>query len=140
MSMMQPSGPGPFAKRTDRQGIKRLPNAAYGEQKEFAEQQQGAPMARSNRAPGRGGMDNLMSSVIPLSAPTQRPGEPVTAGVDSGPGPGREVLGLKSPVDTQLEDLAKIGKYLPLMMQFADSPDSSGTMKAFVKYLRSQQE
>jgi hypothetical protein len=85
-------------------------------------------------------MDNLMSSVIPLSAPTQRPGEPVTAGVDAGPGPGREVLGLKSPVDTQLEDLAKIGKYLPLMMQFADSPDSSGTMKAFVKYLRSQQE
>ena len=140
MSMMQPSGPGPFAKRTDRQGIKRLPNAAYGEQKEFAEQQRGAPMARSNRAPSGGGMSNLMSSVIPLSAPTQRPGEPVTAGVDAGPGPGREILGLKSPVDTQLEDLAKIGKYLPLMMQFADSPDSSGTLTALVKYLRSQQE
>lgn len=133
MSMMQPSGPGPFSKRTDRQGVKRLPNAAYGEQKDFAEQQQGAPMARSNQA-------NPMGSVIPLNAPTQRPAEPVTAGVDAGPGGGREMLGMKSPVDTQLEDLAKLGKYLPLMMQFADSPQSSGTMKAFVKYLRSQQQ
>lgn len=133
MSMMQPSGPGPFSKRTDRQGVKRLPNAAYGEQKAFAEQQQGAPMNRSNQA-------NPMGSVIPLNAPTQRPAEPVTAGVDAGPGGGREMLGIKSPVDTQLEDLAKLGKYLPLMMQFADSPQSSGTMKAFVKYLRSQQE
>lgn len=133
MSMMQPSGPGPFSKRTDRQGVKRLPNAAYGEQKAFAEQQQGAPMNRSNQA-------NSMGSVIPLNAPTQRPAEPVTAGVDAGPGGGREMLGIKSPVDTQLEDLAKLGKYLPLMMQFADSPQSSGTMKAFVKYLRSQQQ
>lgn len=133
MSMMQPSGPGPYAKRTDRQGVKRLPNAAYGEQKAFAEQQQGAPMNRSNQA-------SPMAGVIPLNAPTQRPAEPVTAGVDAGPGGGREMLGMKSPVDTQLEDLAKLGKYLPLMMQFADSPQSSGTMKAFVKYLRSQQQ
>lgn len=136
MSMMQPSGPGPFSKRTDRQGVKRLPNAAYGEQKEFAEQQQGAPMSRSNQAP----RNNLLDNIVPLNAPSRRPDEPVTAGVDAGPGPGREMLGLKSPVDTQLEDLAKIGKYLPLLMNFADSPQSSGTMKAFVKYLRSQQQ
>jgi hypothetical protein len=135
MSMMQPSGPGPFSKRTDRQGIKRLPNAAYGEQKDFQAQQAGAPMARSQQAPA----PNPMASVIPFNAPTQRPDEPVTAGVDAGPGPGREILGLKSPTDTQLEDLTKLAKYMPLMMQFADSPDSSGTMKAFVKYLRSQQ-
>lgn len=136
MSMMQPSGPGPFAKRTDRQGVKRLPNAAYGEQRDFAEQQQGAPMARSNQTPGK----SLMDNIVPFNAPTQRPGEPVTAGVDAGPGGGRDMLGIKSPVDTQLEDLAKLNKYLPLMMQFADSPQSSGTMKAFIKYLRSQQQ
>jgi hypothetical protein len=137
MSMMQPSGPGPFAKRTDRQGIKRLPNAGYGEQKAFMEQQAEAPMAKSAQAPRRA---NPLADVVPLTQPTQRPAEPVTAGVDAGPGPGREALGLKSPVDTQLEDLAKLAKYMPLMMQFADSPQSSGTMKAFVKYLRSQAE
>lgn len=139
MSMMQPSGPGPYAKRTDRQGIKRLPNAAYGEQKEFMNQEASAPMAKTAGAPQ--GMNNLMARITPLNAPTNRPDEPVTAGVDAGPGPGREILGIdKSPVDTQTEDLARLAKYMPLMMQFADSPQSSGTMKAFVRYLRSQSE
>lgn len=132
MSMMQPSGPGKYAKRTDMQGAKRLPNAAYGEQKQFQADQAGAPMAKS--AP------NPMASITPLTAPTRRPNEPVTAGVDAGPGPGSEILGLKSPVDVQLQDLSKIAKYMPLMVQFADSPNSTGTMKAFVKYLRSQTE
>lgn len=138
MSMMQPSGPGKFAKRTDRQGIKRLPNAAYGEQRDFMGQEQAAPMAKAP-APQMPRI-NPMANVVPLTTPTQRPDEPVTAGVDVGPGPGREALGLKTPVDTQLQDLSKLSKYMPLMMQFADSPESSGTMKAFIKYLRSQSE
>jgi len=83
---------------------------------------------------------NPMAGVVPLTAPTQRPDEPVTAGVDVGPGPGREILGLKNPVDNQLKDLSKLAKYMPLMMEYADSPQSSGTMKAFVRYLRSQTE
>jgi hypothetical protein len=138
MSMMQPnpgavSGPGKFSKRPDipAQGAKRLPNAAYGEQKDFLAQQAGAPMAKSA---------NPLGSVIPLSAQTNRPYEPVTAGVDAGPGPGSEVLGLKAPSDVQVGDLTALQKYLPLMMQYADSPNSTGTMKAFVKYLRSQTE
>jgi len=139
MSTMQPAGPGPYTKRTDRQGAKRLPNAAYGEQKEFQNQQMSAPMAKSGGA--RPSMNDLMANIVPFNAPTQRPDELVTAGVDDTPGPGSEILGLnKSQADAQLEDLGKLGKYLPLMVQFADSPQSSGTMKAFVKYLRSQQE
>lgn len=137
MSMMQPSGPGKFAKRTDRQGAKQLPDAAYGEQKDFQDIQAGAPMSRAaaNAAPR-----NPMADIIPLNAPTRRPDEPVTAGVDAGPGPGREILGLKTPVDVTLQDLSKLSKYMPLMMQYADSPQSTGTMKAFVRYLRSQTE
>jgi hypothetical protein len=134
MSMMQPSGPGKFAKRTDRQGAMKLPNAAYGEQKQFQAEQAGAPMAKS--APRR----NPMENIVPLTAPTRRPNEPVTAGVDSGPGPGSSILGMKKPADVTLEDLSKMSQYMPLMVRFADSPQSSGTMKAFVKYLRSQTE
>jgi hypothetical protein len=137
MSMMQPSGPGKFAKRTDRQGAKRLPNAAYGEQKEFQDMQAAAPMSRTAPTPAP---RNPMADIIPLNAPTRRPDEPVTAGVDAGPGPGREILGLKTPIDVTLQDLSKLSKYMPLMMQYADSPESTGTMKAFVKYLRSQAE
>ena len=139
MSMMQPAGPGKFAKRTDRQGAKRLPNAAYGEQQDFQEVQAGAPMAKAPNRP-MPTPKSLGANVVPLTAPTQRPDEPVTAGVDAGPGPGREILGLKTPTDVTLQDLSKLAKYMPLMMQYADSPQSSGTMKAFVRYLRSQQQ
>ncbi len=74
MSMMQPSGPGPFSKRTDRQGAKKLPNAAYGEQKEFQNMQAGAPMAKTPTP--QMPQINPMAGVVPLTAPTQRPDEP----------------------------------------------------------------
>jgi hypothetical protein len=32
--------------------------------------------------------------LTPLTAPTERPGEPITAGMDFGPGPGSEALNL----------------------------------------------
>ena len=48
--------------------------------------------------------------------------------------------GLKTPVDTQLQDLSVLAKYMPMFETFADSPESSGTTKAFIKYLRSQAE
>lgn len=140
MSMMNPgavSGPGRQSKRTDLppkpagQAARKMPNAAYGEQQQFQADQAGAPMAKAS---------NPMANVIPLSAPTTRPTEPVTAGVDAGPGPGSEVLGLKTPVDTQLQDLSVLAKYMPMFEKFADSPESSGTTKAFIKYLRSQAE
>ena len=67
MSTMQPSGPGKFSKRTDRQAPKQLPNAAYGEQKQFQAEQAGAPMAKT---------PNPMADVVPLTAPTRRPDEP----------------------------------------------------------------
>ena len=128
------SGPGAFSQRTDlppKQGIKELPNAAYGEQQDFQSIQQGAPMEKSS---------NPMANVVQMNAPTQRPNEPVTAGVDAGPGPGREMLGFKNPMDSQLEDLTMLAEYLPLMQQYADSQQSTGTMKAFVKFVRSQTE
>jgi hypothetical protein len=138
MSMMQPnpgvvSGPSSFSQRTDipAQGKMDLPNAAYGEQKQFQAEQGGAKMA---------GSANIGEGVIPLGAETRRPDEYVTEGVNAGPGAGRAVLGLPNAVDTTLQDLGVLSKYMPLMAAYADSPQSTGTMKAFVKYLRSQTE
>lgn len=127
------SGPGPFSQRTDQgsgQPIRNLPNAGYGEGKDFQQIQQGAAMAQA--AP--------MPKVTRLDAMTERPTEPVTAGADAGAGPGRAILGIPTPADTRLADLGKLGQYLPLMEMYANSPQSSGTMKSFVKYLRSQAE
>lgn len=133
--MMQPnpgavSGPGKLSKRTDlppAQGAKRLTDAAYGEQRDFQAMQGSAPMAKAS---------NPMPNVVPLNAPTNRPTEPVTAGVDAGPGPGSEILGLKGSAETMQEDLSVLAKYMPLMAAYADTTESTGTMKAFVRYLR----
>jgi len=135
MSMVNPAAvpmPGAMSNRSDlppSQGAKRLPNPAYGEQQQFLADQKAAPMAKA---------ENPLANIIPLGAETRRPNEFVTAGVDAGPGPGREILGIQNPADTQIADLTMIAKYLPLMQTFADSPNSTGTMKAFTKYLKSQ--
>lgn len=77
------SPPGAMSQRTDlaRQPIRDIPAAYYGEGKEMREIQSGAPMAAV--PPPR---------PIDLFSPTERPDEPVTAGVDYGAGPGSEVL------------------------------------------------
>lgn len=125
------SGPGPLSQRTDggpAQAMRDLPNAAYGEQKNFQEIQAGAPMAQANP----------LASIVGLGAPTQRPDEPITAGSPSGPGPGTEALGFQTDVDTRIEDFDNLSQFLPLMEAYAGTPQSSGTMRSFVRFLRSQ--
>jgi len=60
---------------------------AYGEGQATMAQQTAAPMAGSPATP-------MMPSVTPLTAPTERPDEPLTAGMDFGAGPGSEALNL----------------------------------------------
>lgn len=84
------SGPGALSQRTDGgpgQPARDWPDAKYGENQAYQAQQAGAPLASSPPAP----------PVVGLDAPTQRPDEHVTSGVDMGPGPGSEILGPSSP-------------------------------------------
>jgi hypothetical protein len=59
----------------------------YGEGQATMTQQQSAPMAGSPAAP-------TMPAATPLFAPTERPNEPLTSGMDFGAGPGSEALNL----------------------------------------------
>jgi len=59
----------------------------YGEGQATMTQQQSAPMAGAPAAP-------TMPAATPLFAPTERPNEPLTSGMDFGPGPGSEALNL----------------------------------------------
>lgn len=104
----------------------KLPDAGYGEQKDFLGIQKGAPLSGSAKA---------MPKITPLDAPTERPDEPVTAGAPSGPGPGPEALGMTSR-KSMVDDYKALRAYLPLMQMYADSEASSGTMRAFVRYLK----
>ena len=90
------SGPGKYAKRIDR-----MPANAYGEQKQTAEIASGAPLARTPDVRPTPASEvkqaaTSMGEVTPLFAPSSRPTEPVTAGIDMGAGAGSNALMMKS--------------------------------------------
>lgn len=129
------SGPGGFSKRTDKavgEANRNLPNADYGEQAAYQEQQQGAPMAQDVT-----GMDfnslfgNAANNVIPMDAESAMPGVPVTDGAEMGPGAGTEVL--PQPKDPSLDRNAS---WLPALLYMADQPNSSDAARNVVRALK----
>jgi len=98
------SGPGKLAKRTDggpAQKIEHYTDQPYGLGQATVAQQQGAPMSQQDSIPGlsvpSGGSSTGAPGVVPFDAPSQRPDEPITTGVDIGPGAGPEALAAPTP-------------------------------------------
>ena len=73
-----------------------------------------------------------------LSAPTQFPNQPVTAGADAGAGPGSEVLGLNSGPQMDPSDLERLRSYLPALIAQAARPEASQAFRNYVRALRAQ--
>lgn len=130
------SGPGRLSRRTDgRQPIQSLPDADYGEQATFREDQQGSPMAATL------GGDQVspvspadLSNVVPMGAPSQRPGEPVTAGAALGAGPDHTALGLNDPQND--EGVQYLRRILPSLELMANSPIAGRAARQFVRRVR----
>jgi len=139
------SGPGSLSKRTDGgpQARAQLPDAAYGEQKQFQADQAGAPMQGAPAAPSPGQVEQAQTrapiDVTGFGAPSQRPDEPVTAGAQLGAGPGLASMGLQDPA-TQLnaDDVAAMAAYLPYLTWMASQSSASPSMQAFVRQVRSR--
>lgn len=128
------SPPGRMSQRTDRQPIATLPDAAYGEQKTFREDQAGAPMAGDPGAAGGPMVSPAdLSGVVPMGAPSARPWEPVTAGAASGPGAGPEALGLTDDDDPGVAHLRNI---LPSLELMANQPSAGRALRQFVRRVR----
>ena len=112
---------------------------AYGQNLALAEQQSGAPMAKAPSLTGTTASPISMASnlpqVTPLTAPSERPDEPVTAGVAMGPGAGPEALTLPGTGDTS-EDKQRLLSYLPALEVAAQSPNSSQAFRNYVRVLR----
>jgi hypothetical protein len=90
------SGPGKYAKRLDR-----MPANAYGDQKETASfVTKDTPLAKTPNVRPTPASEvkqaAIMGEVTPLFAPTQRPTEPVTDGIDPGLGRDSSALMMKS--------------------------------------------
>ena len=110
------SGPGALSERTDggavdgmTQPAQRYAGFGYGENLALEEQQSGAPMAGMPKA--------SFANIVPLDAPTQRPDEPLTAGINRGEGPGSEALRLPNRAPSLVDTI----KYL---VQFDPSGDA----------------
>lgn len=84
------SGPGKFSVREDLP-----PSENYGDRKQMQEDIAGAP---TKAAPLP-----KMEPVTPLFAPSQRPQEPITSGIDMGEGPGSSAL-MMSKTSVKLSD------------------------------------
>jgi len=73
---------------------------------------------------------------VPLSADTQRPGEPVTSGAELGPGPGPESLN-PSPVDPgNAQSVRESMFFYPVLMRLAQLPGASTQTKIFAQRMR----
>jgi hypothetical protein len=83
------SGIGSMSERTDlnvsSQPTRYISGLPYGQGQATYEQQAAAPMAVNPLA-------EVASDVTPITAMTQRPEEPITAGIDIGAGPGSEAM------------------------------------------------
>jgi hypothetical protein len=125
-----PSGPGKFSTRTDKL---EMGSTSYGEGVETAAIKSGAPLASTpdtRPAPASAVRD---AAVTPLFAPSQRPEEPITAGVDMGPGAGSDALMMNQ---IQQNDQDIVAKYLPSLTTMANMQDTPQSFRAFVSFLQ----
>jgi len=114
--------------------LKYIPGMPYGQGQELMAQQTSAPMSGAPEGPIFG------KQLGSLLDPTNNPSEPVTAGVDMGPGPGSEILPKNISADTRLdENKMVVQKYLPTLLQAANLPDTPDSYKRFINYLLEQQ-
>lgn len=123
--------------------VRAAPGQTYGQRQAQVEAQRAVPMAAPTApvaptAPtGGGGPAPGMPPIMPgqfggLTRPTERPLEPVTAGIKSGPGPGPEVLpttaqmtGNPNTVSALLQKAAQVTNS-PVLSQMASTAAAAG--------------
>jgi len=100
-----PAGPGKYATRTDNL---QMGSIGYGEGVDTAAIKSGAPLATTADAVSgpTGRLRQESAPVTGLYDPTQRPNEPITSGIDMGPGPGSSALMMQSKfAERKLSDI-----------------------------------
>ena len=117
------SGPGKYAVRTDKL---ELGSTSYGEGVETQAIKSGAPLAKTA---------DTRPAVTSLYAPTERPGEPVTAGIDPGDGAGSSALMMNQP-DDYTNFNANIQSYVPVLSYISGLENTSPETRRAIRQLR----
>lgn len=130
------SGPGQFSQRTDKavgEANRSLPNADYGEQAQYQEQLQGAPMAQDVTGMNFNDLfGNPAESVIGLNEDSMIPELPVTDGADAGAGAGSEILSSSN----QASDVQGLASYVIALEVMANTgkSDAARNLLRQIKY------
>jgi hypothetical protein len=122
------------AGQNGKQAARYIPGMGYGKGKEMMDQQSGAPMFEMGGVQ-RGEYASMLPAVTPLTAPTERPNEPVTSGAATGAGPGNDALNLP-PAPSEDPDIEMIRSYYPSLEYWASQPYTSEATKSYLQYLR----
>jgi hypothetical protein len=122
----------------DGQPNRYISGGKYGEGQALMQQQQGASMSAGptpQAAPPVSGLpleNRLMQD-------STNPMEPITAGVDFGPGPGSEALPGNISAETRgIDNQSIIKKYYPALVRASQLPDAPDSYKRFISYLSGQ--
>lgn len=102
------AGPGKYSVRTDKLDMGSI---AYGEGVETAAIKSGAPLAKTGEVRGLPASEVRAAAqepVVELFAPTQRPEEEITTGVNVGPGAGSNALMMAKSAEKLSDALAKM--------------------------------
>lgn len=130
------AGPGQFSQRTDKavgEANRSLPNADYGEQAQYQEQLQGAPMAQDVTGMNFNDLfGNPAESVIGLNEDSMIPELPVTDGADAGAGAGSEILSSSN----QASDVQGMASYVIALEVMANTgkSDAARNLLRQIKY------
>jgi hypothetical protein len=125
------SGPGQYAKRTDLS----YQSQGYGDGVAYDAAKSGAPLDRAQKSPllSQAPRVGMPESGVGLYDPTQRPDEPITHGIDSGPGAGSDALMMNQ---VKQDDKDIVAKYLPSLSAMASAQDTPQSFRAFVSFLQ----
>ena len=124
------AGPGKYSVRTDNLD---MGSTAYGEGVETAAIKAGAPLAKTGNVKGTPASAVREAALTPLYAPSQRPEEPITTGINMGPGAGSEALMMRQEDDTNFR--TAISEYMPVLNFISDQPNTSPETRAAIKKL-----
>ena len=127
-----PAGPGKFSTRTDNL---EMGSTAYGEGVETQAIKSGAPLAKTPDVRPTPASRLREQAVTPLYAPSERPDEPITAGIDQGAGAGSDALMVNQPADYTNFN-ANIQAYTPVLSYIASLQNTSPETRRAIRQLR----
>jgi hypothetical protein len=121
------SGPGKYSVRTDKL---EMGSIAYGEGVETEAIRTGSPLAKTaDTRPTPTGQP-----VTSLYAPTERPDEPATTGIDKGAGAGSDALMINKPADYTNFN-SSIQSYTPVLSYVASLENTSPETRRAIRQL-----